>query len=139
MILKPVTSTGGNEIKKASVGSYSIQLYRGNGTKAQPLSESYITLIDSTQQIEVSIKDKNISDTSFTTLKNAITFKRGTSDISSHVEIVDITQRRVNTTYQISEMTLKIKAKEFNADWPSADDYTYVKLTGLNLQFKLSN
>ena len=139
LILKPVTSTGGNEIKKASVGSYSIQLYRGNGTKAQPLSESYITLIDTTQPIKVSIKDKNISDTSFTTLKNAITFKRDTSDISSHIEIVDITPRRVNTTYQISEMTLKIKAKEFNADWPSADDYTYVKLTGLNLQFKLSN
>lgn len=139
LILKPLTSSGGNEIKKASLGSYSIRLYKGNGTKAQPITSAAIVLSDSTPAISVSIKDKNIANTDYTTLQSALSFKRGTTDISSHVEIVDLVPRRVNNTYQISELTLKVKAKEFNPDWPSEEDYTTVKITGLNLQFKITN
>jgi len=139
LILKPLSSSGGNEIKKADLGSYSIRLYRGNGTKAQPIASAAVVLSDSTPAISVSIKDKNIADTNYATLKSALSFKRGTTDISSYVEIVDLVPRRVNNTYQISELTLKVKAKEFNPDWPSAEDYTTVKITGLNLQFKITN
>lgn len=139
LILKPITTSGGNEITKAALGTYTIRLFRGNGTKAQPLPNGTIVLTDSTPSISVSIKEKQITDTNLATIKNAITFKRGTTDISSFVEIVGLTPRTVNNTYHISELVLHVKAKEFNPDWPSEEDYTKVTLSGLNLQFKLPN
>lgn len=136
LVLKPVTRRG-SEIEKAKLGTYSIRLYRGNGTKAQPITTGAVILTDSTPAVDVSIKDKNIADTDSATLESAMTFKRGTTDISSYVEIIDFVPRLVNKTYQISELTLKVYAKELNSNWPSEEDYTTVVLDKLNLQFRL--
>jgi len=138
LILKPVSTSGGNEIKKSPAGTYTIRLYKGDGTLARPAGDATLILSDSTPTLNVSIKTREIADTNFSTLKNALNFKRGTVDVSSQVTIADLESRKVNSIYQISELVLHIKAQEFNSDWESEDAYTKVTLSGLNLQFKLT-
>lgn len=138
--LNPLTVLGNEIVKTKNLGTYSVRLYKGNGTKAEPKSNATIVLSDSTPPITVSVKTKNITDTDPETIKNAITVKRGDTDISAYVDrVIPMNERMVNTTYQIPEMILYIQVKEFNPNWSSDSEngyYTEVTLTGLNLQFK---
>jgi len=135
--LNPLTLRGDEIVKTENLGTYSIRLYKGNGTKAEPKATANIVLSDTTPDITVSVKTKNIADTDPVTIKNALTVKRGDTDISAYVDrVIPMNERHVNTTYQIPELILYIKVKELNPNWPSDTDYTEVTLTGLNLQFK---
>ena len=140
VILNPITENGNELEKTKNLGTYTIRLYKGNGTKAQPISNGSIVLSDSTPSVSVSVKTKNISNTDPDTIKKALNIKRGNTDISAYVDHIVITKgRQVNTTYQVSELVLYIKVTELNPDWPSEAHYTEVTLTGLNLQFKQTN
>lgn len=138
--LNPITENGNELEKTKNLGTYTVRLYKGNGTKAQPIANGSIVLSDSTQNVAVSVKTKNINNTDPDTIKKALNIKRGNTDISSYVDrIVVAKDRQVNNTYQISELILYIKVKELNPDWPSDTNVTEVTLTGLNLQFKQTN
>lgn len=139
LVLKPVTSSGGDAIKKAPTGTYSVRLYKGDGTKARPLTNQNIVLTDTSADVKVSVKTREIADSNYATIKNALSIKRGNTDISSYVTIEDMTSRKVNNTFQVSELVLQVKVKEFNSNWPNDEEYTTVTLKGLNLQFKLKN
>ena len=137
--LKPITTSGGNEITKAKTGTYTVKLWKGNGVKAQPLTPVNIVISDSTPALTVSIKDKTPSATTPEGIKNALTFMRGTTDISDSVEIATMNSRQVNDIFQVSQLVLHVKASELNKDWTSDLDYTKITLNGLNLQFKVDN
>ncbi len=142
IILKPVTTSGGNEITKAQLGAYTIRLYKGNGTKAQPVSNASVVLTDSTPTLTVSVKKKEITDNSLTTIKDALSITRGGTDVSSYVTLISPNPTMIgSTTCHLSSLVLHIKASELNPNWKNnelyKDAYTKVTLTNLNLLFKL--
>lgn len=142
LTLKPVTTSGGNEITKAQLGAYTVLLYRGNGTKAQPVSSTSIMLTDSTPPLSVTVKKKEITDTSLTTIKDALSITRGGTDVSASVTLISPNPTMIgNTSCHLSSLVLHIKASELNPEWKTnelyKDAYTKVTLNELNLLFKL--
>ena len=140
VVINPLTTYSNQIVKTENLGTYSIRLYKGTGTQARPISNGNVVISDSTPAVSVSVKTKNVDSSDPDVLLKAMTFKRGTTDISAFVDrIIPMNDRQVNTTYQIPELVLHIKVKEMNPDWPNEDDYTEVTLKGLNLQFKVPN
>ncbi len=129
LIIKPVTNAGGNTINKADIGRYEIKLYKGNGARAQLKTTSYLDLDDSTPPITVTQKTKTLANTNWDTIKAALSFRRGTTDISQYVEITDIDAVNVGSIYHIRQLKLRIKVKELSNDWTSDQDYTEVTIT----------
>lgn len=135
LIIKPITNAGGNTIDKADLGIYEIKLYKGNGERAQLMTTSYLELTDTTQPITVTQKTKTLANTNWDTIKAALSFRRGTTDISQFVEITDIDAVNVGTIYHIRQLKLRIKVKELSSDWISDQDYTEVTIDESSLQF----
>lgn len=135
LIIKPITNAGGNTIDKADPGMYEIKLYKGNGARAQLMTTSYLELKDSTQPIAVTQKTKTLANTNWDTIKAALSFRRGTTDISQYVEITDIDAVNVGSIYHIRQLKLRIKVKELSNDWTSDQDYTEVIINDSSLQF----
>jgi len=130
--LKPVKKDG-MVITKAPTGVYEIKLYKGTGSKAQLISARNIILIDTTEPIEVSQKERYASGTELEKLQEHLVFTWGDKDISQYVTPIQHTFIPVNNLCHVSEIKARVYLHGLNEEWPK--DYYVITDIKTAVQF----
>jgi len=104
-------------ITKADTGIYKITLYRGNGSAAVHVMTKGLEVVDSSLPLTVMQNKFSLPYADTTTVKDAITVLRGSSDITEFVTIHDMKSVRVDNILVVYEIYANIRTQEQNDEW----------------------
>ena len=116
-----------NVITKTDSGIYKITLYRGNGSDAVPVTVKAFEVVDTSAKLTVRQNKYNLLFADTSSVKDAVTVLRGTSDIIEYVTIHDMKSARVDNILVVYELYANIRTQEQNPEW-NKEYYTSVTI-----------
>jgi len=109
--------TGDALVAKTAKETYTIKVFKGNGTKAQLYATKTVSFTDSTSAITVVVNKTNIDGTDGAAVKASVDFYRGTTKITdkiTSVEVIDKTNVVDGKKVYVKKVRVTVLNKEMN-------------------------
>jgi hypothetical protein len=111
----PLTDNAGT-VSKTTKDTYTVKVFKGNGTKAQLYATKTVSFTDSTTAITVVVNNTNVNVNDGAALKAAMDFYRGTTKINDKIEAVAVADATapVNGKEFVKKLTVTVSNSEMN-------------------------